>query len=886
MRLVYDDPSIIQYLNSDQKKEYSKKLKDKVKNLKFTEDQYAYVSTRPQAFKYLSRESKPTIIDMGFKNGIDMWTATSETEEDINLYEDEIELLLKNCLYVGGDNNDILKKTAKFMPADRIAIMLEEKFKSTNRMKFVLEKNPGLENETMKMVEIIDTILDNFTEQQLADFFDSNIRYRELIPFYQDKYDLARILLENDKYHCMDYLTEEKRLPFIQRFQSLSVEEQIKYAEEKEILLKYLPPEEQAKLIVGKLEKLEYCSLDGKKAYIKNNPNDFYHIDEKSKIQLVAEDIRLFDFLSPDLQMKVKSSLKVPEHRKIYGKFLKKDINTSRDFNYEEPDNSEAINDVLRELFRNPKSMDDETAVKYILKSKLFSAIGKLTGTQDILHRIPAGRERIYGIDDYTIGQVSTIQSLNLSAVEKLVKIDTNYVLPYLAFTNNPITSMSPEDRISSEERAKKLFSALYGKDKYAEYEECFKTIYDLQEEYEKKDIKYRANMNKGLDAVENFDEYNYHMNVPLEEFKILFNPQIIEKCNPALIKEYHQALKNHEETKTIFEKIIETTYGERAVALLKSRPQLNVHTINSLECLDERIFNTYGEAFVHDTISYNIRDFSEFLEVVKNPEKNELFKNYYNILSGILGNNVETMQKAITEFSYVSDLLKDIKDVELSEEKVLNLLNVLCSERNSYNIQTLEDLEQFNEKANEQLQKLASDKNEMEMNYIKEEICQNLFGIHFIEKSNYGYGISLEKLAQLYDISEGETSKGEYSSEEKKLINILDYIYKETKVENLKSFIKNLKDESNFRNYSSIIKLVYKIQERELSQMNNHITTTEKLDKICLEQAGEVNPSVYKEEIDGVPIYHLNGEPFCLFMHDKGHTSLEDILSFEGQGR
>ena len=133
--------------------------------------------------------------------------------------------------------------------------------------------------------------------------------------------------------------------------------------------------------------------------------------------------------------------------------------------------------------------------------------------------------------------------------------------------------------------------------------------------------------------------------------------------------------------------KIIKTTYGDKAVNIIKSRPQLNVHSINSLEIFNNKIIENYGDAFVHDSITYNLRDFSEFLEAQKNPETAEVFKSYYDILTGIYGEDVETMQKAISEFSYYKDLLLNIKDEELSNEQVLNLLNVISSEKNNFNI-------------------------------------------------------------------------------------------------------------------------------------------------------------------------------------------------------
>ena len=57
----------------------------------------------------------------------------------------------------------------------------------------------------------------------------------------------------------------------------------------------------------------------------------------------------------------------------------------------------------------------------------------------------------------------------------------------------------------------------------------------------------------------------------------------------------------------------MQNAYGDKAVKILKSRPRLNVNNINSLESFDQQIIDNFGEAFVHDLISYNIRDFQDF---------------------------------------------------------------------------------------------------------------------------------------------------------------------------------------------------------------------------------------------------------------------------------
>ena len=276
---------------------------------------------------------------------------------------------------------------------------------------------------------------------------------------------------------------------------------------------------------------------------------------------------------------------------------------------------------------------------------------------------------------------------------------------------------------------------------------------------------------------------------------------------------------------------------------------------------------------------------------MIKDEGKSELFREYYSILSNIFGNNVETMQKAISEFSYVEDILRQVKDIDLTNEQAMNLLNVLSSEKNPLNIETLDDLNNYNNLANDQLHSIIQELENITgsdygiiIDEIKDALCRNILGIGLKDSRDRGYGNSVEYVYKLYDISEGASSTEEYNSEEKRLLNIMNFIINENNPRNILDFIKNLGDVTPIRNYTAVAKVIEKVQEKELKEMNRHITTLEKLDEICENQQDSEIPTVYREEIDGVRVYHLNGEPFCMFQHNPGNATLEDLLYYEGQ--
>lgn len=624
-----------------------------------------------------------------------------------------------------------------------------------------------------------------------------------------------------------------------------------------------------------------------KAEYIRQYPDRFLELYAKSYtkdiVELLDEDISLYEELPYKIKKEIQQKLFIPRHARIFTKLLLKDIKCTKDFKLETL-SRESIKEVFTVLLKNNRELNNKQIINLCLHSKILSAIGHLDSGNDTF-----GEIKLYDFDkndvffNYVKEQIEFFKYVDLNTIAELVKIDANYVLPYLA--EEKISIQTHDERLSAEARARNLFVELYGEEKYNDFIECFSIVFDLEEEYSQTSER---------NPVE----------VPLEEFKILFNSTIIEKCNPELIKRYFNALKNHEETRTLFEDIIQETYGERALEILKSRPQLNVHSINSLEVFDSRILDEYGEGFVHDCISYNIRNFSEFLDAIKDEEKNELFKNYYSILTGIYGNNVETMQKAISEFNYVEDLLRQVKDMDMTNEQAMNLLNVLCAEKNPLNVETVDDLNNYNNLANEQLNIILKeleeyeqsnpflqiiqeydDDNIREIKEFKDELCRNILGIRYKQTRDDEYGFSLEEICALYDINEEKGSIGEYNSEEKRLLDIMNFIINENNPRNLFNFIKNLGDVTSLRNYTAIAKVIEKVQEKELSKMNENITTLEKLDEKCESQKNEEVPTVYKEEIEGVKIYHLNGEPFFMFQHStRDGYSIEDLLYYEGQ--
>ena len=851
-QMIKENPGIITKLNDEQQKEFSEELKKYIgENYKDNYRLSEYVSTRLECLQYLDKDIRTELS----KYLIDY----RECYETIEVLPEEESRSLMKSIYDSEDKVKGMQTISKLTP-----------HMSGEELAIFIKNNHLISSQ-------IDIIINSITsESKLADFFD---HYREIIVVnsYEQKKNLGSLLTKYKKFGSMFYLSKENRQEMETEFMKLPIEERKKYVEQSGEYIQYLPDEEQSKVAEKNIKFLKFCSIGAKKKFLKDNPKEFQNIDENIMLELVAEDTRLYEFLPEDTKRKMQNDLSNKNASKAMSALLRKDIQNSKLVRLE----GESKNAVplLMETFLGIENQSEEKVKDYFLHSKFTSAIGKLSLATDILHGPNAGEE-ISGIDGYNVEQVRTIQKLKINQIKKLVEVDVNYVLPYL--TGTEINKLSNDEITESKNKAKDLFIALYGKEKYEEYKECFEVIYQKQQE-NNEEVKIQSYSSKHM--VSDFDNFKKHMEIPLEEFKILFNKDILDKCNLDQIKEYFKKIGNEENTQDAFLDIIKTTYGDKAVNIIKSRPQLNVHSINSLEIFNNQIIENYGDAFVHDSITYNLRDFSEFLEAQKNPETAEVFKSYYDILTGIYGEDVETMQKAISEFSYYKDLLLNIKDEELSNEQVLNLLNVISSEKNNFNIQTLEQLDSYNELANQELQEIIDNSNDLHIGVIKEKVCKNLLGMRYLNNGELAYGDSVSTLNHLYDFSPDESEKSEYTDTERRFMNIINYIYNETDKSKFLEFVKNVKDDFQIRNIPAFRKVIDKVQERELEELNQQISTVDKLDIACEQEKESENPSIYKEQIDGVNVYHLNGYKYCMFAHDSGTISDEDLLSYEGQG-
>ena len=682
-----------------------------------------------------------------------------------------------------------------------------------------------------------------------------NIVYEDIVN--QKNYEKMKELKHYDEEEFLDYLREkdlaEKVLPEVlenisysskekilqerpELLKEISEEEQIRFYTDPEHkkYFEYMSPGLQLKYITGEKDNaiLEQASIEAKKLFVEQNKNNIQKLSKKEQYQLVGENKELFKYMT---------------------KYMQKMIQLA-----------------------NIEKLDLKHLTDIALYSGGMGAIGKLSSPKYMIHGVDGG-EKILECDGYSEEKIRKFQKLNSNQIANLIKVDVNYILPYLTSSND---TFSKEEIQASQKRCENVFKELYGNEIFEKYKDSINLIYDMQ--INKPQIFSRGLGFKICFRDGNENEREQHLKqgeIPLEEFKLLFNEQILKRNTPETIFEYLQEKAQGRSATEMFKNIIQNAYGKKAGEILKSRPSLNVHSINSLEIFEPRILDEYGEAFVHDCISYNLNDFSAFLNVAKDQEKSADFSIYYSALSEIYGKNIETMQKAISEFHCVEELFENARNVDLTDKQYSNLISVICSRRNPNHITNLKELQNYNQIINKQVRKA---KNSEEL---KSVICDQLLGIDY--DYNDDYGKDLKFMTSLYDIQSEITRENIYTKNEQKMLQVVNFLAHEkddTKIKEISEELIKI-NENGMQIPIDLQSAINKTIEHQTEILNESLTKTDELKRIAKETGNAKDGKVYIENNDGIDYYHLNGVDFSVLKTDIGRHSNEFSVSYEGQG-
>ncbi len=582
---------------------------------------------------------------------------------------------------------------------------------------------------------------------------------------------------------------------------------QKKYSEDEEFS-KYISGDARDNYIKKQLEKLKEnpsllssLTLDVQKEYINNNPYMINTIDEDILIELLKYNISLIRFVN------------IPALK-----------------------NKEIIYDVLE----NSKSKGINGIIDIFIDKGMLNAKGKL-------YRFDKKSNNLSY--QYSKRLIKIIQSLSSEQIISLINIDVNYALPYIVplYTDNLSKDEIEKIVLEANSRCLNLFSAYYNEEIYSKY---YKSINKIYSEY--------------LSNIELYD-YTSDYNSPFDLFKLLFNRTILQTNSSEKINFYIglQLLYKGKETDDSMK-----MSSEQFVSLIKNAYGVDievgtdVYDYGSLELFDKKLSFIPNE-LLDEFKKYNFVNVSTLLYIVKNDKNKELFAYYFEILKTIFRQSKETLFKAIENFTYYKELLEDIKDKDLTEREIDNLIDILSTAGNHLNVKKKEELSSSDLLL---LKQLVNDLTETK----DEEIYKNLFCSYFYNKpyntmGNIGW-LEVTTLTQLCDIFESsvlssikEDGKNVFDEQEINFFTMLKLMITANDTELLLSFIENVVNGKIKRNIVPIISLFEKIKKYRVDIINSQVVTLDDIEALYVSNPSAVN----KKEVNGVIIYSFNDQDF-----------------------
>ena len=506
--------------------------------------------------------------------------------------------------------------------------------------------------------------------------------------------------------------------------------------------------------------------------------------------------------------------------------------------------------------FKDLKNINmSNISISEIIKSPIYNAKGSMLKIES-----EGGEyDMLFGINQYTESQYDFFQKMSDIQIARLCMFDVNYILP--------IANVNKDNILNAKSRIKNIFKLMYGEDIQKKYSDLIDDIFD----------------NYHFDCLDN-------PNCILDSLKIVFNKDIIKNNSLEVVNKYVIDNISNVPNKELFNTIIKNAYGNVASEILKSRVNLNEHNINSLEIFNPLIVSKFGIGFIHDLISYNISNMSYFLSLTKDSKKLSNLFDLYELESNIYGKNISTFQRTLNDFDKMEELLNDIGNKELSEFELDSIFSLIV-DRNYGGITRKEQLINYEDIVRDKL--FSEIINIGDIDYIKEKICNAIFGI------SYNYVNNKERndetaysCLNLYNSSDAYNNDL-LSMNEKIMLDFLDILIQEDDKKCVIELINNLFYEKNVLGSRDFVSAFYKIKNNQEQLLNDNLISISKLESE-LESKNHKVIKIYKNE---VPIYILNGVEFGMLRHNIGNTnnkyignkinddnSLENISKFEEQ--
>lgn len=584
----------------------------------------------------------------------------------------------------------------------------------------------------------------------------------------------------------------------------------------------------QIDLIKEDITLLSKVPIDVQVEYINKNPYMINSVEKETLIKLLQYDLNLIKYVNI-------SSLKSTKDHRL---------------------------EIVHGLLSNIESKSIRETIDMLVNKGLLNAKGKIyrydKNSSDTSYQ-------------YTEDIIEIIQNLTIEQIVALIKIDVNYVIPYVVplFYNDFSSEMKEKTIIDCNFRCLNVFKAYYGEEIYDNYYKVVNKIYN--------------------DYIVHYEKYEYSRdyNCIFDLLKVLFNKNIITKNKIEKVTVFigMSLLYKGSTKKVVNSPTVKLLNDLLSVAYDREiQNDKEIYEINSLELFDT-LFDFISPKLIEAYKSYNFLNTSTLLFINKSKHGHELFKKYYGLLINIYGENKECLFKACENFQYYVDILRDVDNVELDEHEEENLINLLATYTNNCNIEKREQLKSYDIVL---LKKLISELFAVkDNNIIRNLACTYLFNKPYDIEGDFGLleSDTIKEICEVYDpelLNEFMVDDEKvFTSSEINMFRMIKLLFSVDDNGLVLSYLEDIIDEKIDRNIISIIEFFSKLKKYRVDILNHQLVTLEDLELLC-----EANPKVAKKSIEeDVVVYTVIGQDFKVLYstNNDGHNYYYDsVLSLK----
>ena len=563
-----------------------------------------------------------------------------------------------------------------------------------------------------------------------------------------------------------------------------------------------------------------------------------------NQIEKIKEDFTLFDKMPIEIQKeyiyKYPFMINYLEDD-LLTELLKYDIELIKYVNLLKLKNKQdKTQEVICSILENIENKSNKEIVNILVNKCVLNAKGKLYRFD------PKSNDISY---QYTKRIIKILQDLSVNQIVNLINVDVNYIMPYVIPVYNDNTDRSVKEKaiIDANSRCLNVFKVYFGEEYYQQY---YKVINKIYNEY--------------LAHIEKYD-YEKDYRCLFELFKVLFNKNIITKNTFERVSLFIGMCilykdENNDNIKIQHIKVLNELLNNAYETNVKNNRE--IFNISSLELFDKKL-SFIDENLLLDYSKYNFVNISNLLLITKSDKMYELFKNYYEILIKIYGLNKETLYRIVENFTYYKDIMKDINDKDLDQEETENLILLLSTFSNQYNICKKEELKDYDLILFKNLvNTLSVVKDE---NIYKNILCNYLYNKGYDENGNTGW-LETETIKSICDIFDSSVLE-ELSINDKKVFDINEInLFRMTKLlftsdnfDIVLSFVESIITNKLKRNILSIIELFNKIKKYRIELINYSIVSLNDIEDFYNSRPD----IVIKNMRDGVEIYTIIEQDF-----------------------